>query len=64
MTTFGKKTQCIVVDQKKYIWKVFTQELHLINKHASKPLYSYFLPQKKKITCYDVCVLITNMIHV
>lgn len=48
MTTFGKKTQCIVVDKKKYIWKVFTQELHLINKHASKPLYSYFLPKKKK----------------
>lgn len=43
MTTFGKKTQCIVVDKKIHL-EVFTQELHLINKHASKPLYSFFLP--------------------
>lgn len=41
MTTFGKKTQCIVVDKKIHL-EVFTQELHLINKHASKPLYSFF----------------------
>lgn len=54
MTTFGKKTQCIVVDKKIHL-EVFTQELHLINKHASKPLYSFFFCQT---TCYDVCVQI------
>ena len=53
MTTFGKKTQCIVVDKKIHL-EVFTQELHLINKHASKPLYSFFC----QTTCYDVCVQI------